>query len=99
MLDAANASGRNSGTSTPSKPASLMRGSKPKLDESNVADQMNVFTPNFISASLSFAVEYSKSLPQPERLVTARDYALKGSVGTTDKPPVRFDRGRIPAVH
>jgi hypothetical protein len=57
MLDAANPSVRKSGISTPSKPASLMRGSKPKLDESKVPDQMNVFTPNFISTSVSFAVD------------------------------------------
>jgi hypothetical protein len=76
MLDAANAAGRNNGTSTPSKPASLIRGSKPKLDESKVADQMNVLTPNFISTSLSFAVDYDKWFPQPARSVAARDYAL-----------------------
>jgi hypothetical protein len=35
----------------------LIRGSKPKLDESKVADQMNVLTPNFISTSVSFAVD------------------------------------------
>jgi hypothetical protein len=36
-----------------------------------------VFTPNFISTSVSFAVDYAKWLPQPARLVAARDYALK----------------------
>jgi hypothetical protein len=54
----------------------LIRGSKPKLDESKVADQMNVLTPNFISTSLSFAVDYDKWFPQPARSVAARDYAL-----------------------
>jgi hypothetical protein len=53
------------------------------LDESKVADQMNVFTPNFISTSVSFAVDYAKWFPQPARLVAASDYALKAWLSAT----------------
>jgi hypothetical protein len=36
---------------------------KPKMDESKVADQMKVFTPNFIATSVSFPVNDDKWFP------------------------------------
>ena len=48
---AGNPFGRNNGSSTPSKPPSLIRGNRDRWDGLNSAVHMYVVTPNFISVA------------------------------------------------